>query len=194
MKYLIVYAHPNQQSFNHAIRETIAEELGNNKREFRVRDLYKSGFNPVLGAEDFAEMQKGSVSPDVRAEQDYIRTADIIVFIYPLWWSGLPAILKGYIDRVFTEGFAYRITETGIEGLLKGKRIFLVTTTGASKKDYEESGSFESMGRVIDIGIFQLCGIDLIEHTYFSSVPYIADSDRKQMLDALRVTVREKLL
>jgi NAD(P)H dehydrogenase (quinone) len=194
MKYLIVYTHPNPQSFNHAIKETIADELDKHNRELQIRDLYKIGFNPVLGSGDFAEIQKGSVSPDIREEQGSISASDVIIFVYPLWWSGMPAMLKGYIDRVFNDGFAFRIAEAGIEGLLKGKKVFLVTTTGASRIDYEASGFFKSMGQVIDTGIFQFCGFELIEHMYFSSVPYVTDIERKEMLEKLRAVVRDKLL
>jgi len=118
----------------------------------------------------------------------------MLIFIYPLWWSGLPAMLKGYIERVFTEGFAYRMAESGIEGLLNKKKVFLVTTSGASKEDYEESGFFNSMSQVIDTGIFQFCGLELIGHTYLCSVPYATAAERKQMLLDLRTTIREKLL
>jgi len=194
MKYLIVYTHPNPWSFNHAIKDAVAEELKKNNKEFQIRDLYKTGFNPVLKAEDFAEIKRGSVSQDVKTEQDYIRSADVIIFVYPLWWSGMPAMLKGYIDKVFSEGFAYKISEKGIEGLLSGKKVFLVTTTGASREDYEDSGVFKSMGQLIDFGIFGFCGMEVIEHLYFSSVPYVTDDDRKRMLEELKEKVRGKLL
>jgi NAD(P)H dehydrogenase (quinone) len=194
MRYLIIYTHPNPQSFNHAILEAITDELAKNDRELQVRDLYKNGFNPVLGPEDLSGMQKGSVSQDVRTEQEYIKAADVIIFIYPLWWSGFPAMLKGYIDRVFTEGFAYRMTESGIEGLLTEKKVLAVTTSGASRDDYEESGFFRSMSQVIDTGIFKFCGVDLLEHIFLFSVPYVTTAQRIGMLEDLRKTVREKLL
>jgi len=119
MKYLIVYAHPDSKSFNHAILETISEELKKKKKEFKVRDLYKIGFNPVLSTKDLSEIQKGAVPQDIKREQNYISKADTIIFVFPIWWSSMPAILKGYIDRVFSLKFAYDITEDGVMGLLK---------------------------------------------------------------------------
>lgn len=124
MKYLIIYAHPNPKSFNHAILETISEELKKKKKEFKVRDLYKIGFNPALSTKDLSAIQNGAVPKDIEKEQEYIRKADTIVFIFPIWWSSMPAILKGYIDRVFSLKFAYDITEDGVFGLLKGKKVF----------------------------------------------------------------------
>ena len=106
----------------------------------------------------------------------------------------MPAMLKGYIDRVFSEGFAYRISDAGIAGLLSGKKVFLFTTMGASLADYEESGFFKSMGQITDTGIFAFCGCEVIGHKYFPSVPYVTDSDRKRMLNEVRDLVKTRLL
>lgn len=194
MKYLIVYAHPNPKSFNHAIKEAVVEELSIAGKETSVRDLYALDFNPVLKGEDFIALQKGTVLDDVKEEQEYISSSDIIVFVSPLWWTGLPAILKGYIDRVFSIGFAYAITETGISRLLKDKKALVITTTGTPYDMYEASGMFNSIGQTIDGGIFNFCGVEVIEHKYFTAIPYVTDSDRAKMLEDVRVLVREKLL
>lgn len=194
MKYLVVYAHPNPKSFNHAIKEAVVEELSIAGKETSVRDLYALDFNPVLKGEDFIALKKGTVLNDVKEEQKYISSSDIIVFVSPLWWTGLPAILKGYIDRVFSIGFAYAITETGISGLLKDKKAVMITTTGTPYDIYEASGMFNSIKQTIDGGIFNFCGVEVIEHKYFTAIPYVTGSDRAKMLEDVRVLVREKLL
>lgn len=194
MKYLVVYAHPNPKSFNHAIKEAVVEELSIAGKETSVRDLYALDFNPVLKGEDFIALQKGTVLDDVKEEQKYISSSDIIVFVSPLWWTGLPAILKGYIDRVFSIGFAYAITETGVSGLLKDKKAVMITTTGTPYDIYEASGMFNSIRQTIDGGIFNFCGVEVIEHKYFTAIPYVTGSDRAKMLEDVRVLVREKLL
>ncbi|HXX54273.1 MAG TPA: NAD(P)H-dependent oxidoreductase [Thermodesulfovibrionales bacterium] len=194
MSYLIIYAHPNSGSFNRVIMETITEELRHNGKGVKIRDLYQMEFNPILKPGDFAHMQKGSVAQDVKEEQELIQSAEVMVFVYPLWWAGMPAMLKGYIDRVFTEGFAYKITDNGIAGTLSGKKVFLFTTMGASIADYEESGFFKSMGQITDTGIFSFCGCEVLGHKYFPSVPYVSDSDRKNMLAEVRETVKSRLL
>ena len=194
MKYLIVYAHPKPKSFNHAILETISEELKKKKKEFKVRDLYKIGFNPLLSTKDLSEIQNGAVPQDIKREQNYISKADTIIFVFPIWWSAMPAMLKGYIDRVFSFGFAYDETEDGITGLLKGKKVMIVNTTGASKEDYERMGGFKMMNMSMDMAIFQFIGMEVIGHKYFSSVPYVSQQDRKKMLKELKLLVKEKLL
>lgn len=124
MKHVIVYAHPNTESFNHAILETVKKELEEKGHEVRVRDLYELNFNPVLGASDFISFSQGNTPADIKEEQEHISWADSITFIYPVWWAGLPAILKGYVDRVFSHGFAYAYGENGIEKLLSGKKDY----------------------------------------------------------------------
>jgi len=193
LKYLILYAHPNPKSFNHAICETVHAELNRSGATVSVRDLYSMNFNPVLSADDLAGMMQGQLQPEVKAEQEHISSADVIIVIYPLWWAGMPAILKGYIDRIFTEGFAYRIAGTDLEGLLKNKRVLLITTTGAPKEMYEASGMFKSMAQTTGEGIFQFTGMELIEHKYFCAIPYVTDEDRKKMLEELSEFVRQKL-
>jgi NAD(P)H dehydrogenase (quinone) len=194
MKYLIVYAHPNPKSFNHAILETISEELQKKKREFTVRDLHKIGFDPVLSAKDLSAIQDGVVPKDIKREQNYISKADILIFIFPIWWSAMPAMLKGYIDRVFSLKFAYDITETAVVGLLKGKKVFLVSTMGGSKEDYQKMGGFKMMNMAMDMAIFQFSGMKVMGHKYFSSVPYVSQQERKKMLKELKLLVKEKLL
>jgi NAD(P)H dehydrogenase (quinone) len=105
----------------------------------------------------------------------------------------MPAMLKGYIDRVFSLKFAYDITETEVVGLLKGKKVFLVSTTGASKEDYEKMGAFKMMNMAMDMAIFQFSGMKVIGHKYFSSVPYVSQQERKKMLKELKLLVKEKL-
>jgi NAD(P)H dehydrogenase (quinone) len=194
MKYLIIYTHPNPKSFNHAILETISGELKKKNKDFKVRDLYKIGFSPALSTKDLLAIENGTVPQDIREEQNYISKADTIIFVFPIWWSAMPAMLKGYIDRVFSLKFAYDITEDEVTGLLQGKKVFIVTTTGASKEDYEKMGAFKMMNMSIDMAIFQFSGMKVIGHKYFSSVPSVSQQERKKMLKELKLLVKEKLL
>ncbi|MFH1018492.1 MAG: NAD(P)H-dependent oxidoreductase, partial [Pseudomonadota bacterium] len=108
MNHLIIYSHPNPKSFNHAILEEFSGALRDAGHEVRVRDLYAIGFKPVLQGSDLEQAGKRPPAEDICAEQAHISWADVITFIFPLWWAGMPAIAKGYLDRVFSEGFAYR--------------------------------------------------------------------------------------
>jgi NAD(P)H dehydrogenase (quinone) len=183
MKKLIVYCHPNPKSFNNAVLTQIEENYKNEGDEVRVRDLYAMGFDPVLKGEDFMVFQKGDIPADIKEEQEHITWTDDITFIYPVWWFHMPAILKGYIDRVFSMGFAYKPVDGGIEGLLIGKTVNIINTTGGPEAAYTTGGFRGSIKQMIDVGIFSLCGMTVKDHKLFHAVPYVSDEDRKGMLE-----------
>ena len=185
MQYLIVYAHPNPKSFNHTIREIIEDKLRNGGLKFDVRDLYEINFNPALSGSDFVSFKQGQAPEDIKREQGYVKNADILIFIYPVWWFGMPAILKGYIDRVFSYGFAYKADEGGLHGLLSGKKAIIFNTTGGSEEDYEQGGYKGALRKTTEIGTFELCGLKVILHKYFHAVPTITDEARTKMLQDL---------
>jgi len=185
MNHLVVYAHPNPNSFNHAILETVVATLQEKGHEVFVRDLYSIGLDPVLTFDG-----KGEVSSEVKAEQDYIRKADVITFIYPIWWTGMPAILKGYVDRVYTYGFAYQYNgEGGLDKLLTGKKGLIINTHGTPKDIYDSIGMTEALKKTSTTGVFEFCGIESVGHLTFGSVPQVDDSTRKGMLEEIKNTV-----
>jgi len=180
-----VYCHPNPKSFNHAILDTFAGEL-QKKNEVRLRDLYALDFDSVLKGSDFVALQKGTAPADIQIEQDHIRWADVITFVFPIWWTGLPARLKGYIDRVFSHGFAYSIGSQGVQPLLSSKKAVIFNTTGSPKELYESSGMVKSLNQMMEDGILRFCGIQVLRHVYFNAVPFVSDADRKAMLEEVR--------
>lgn len=102
MKVLTIFAHPNPKSFNRAVLDTVTGELRKKNAEVRVKDLYAMNFNPILSGSDFEQLLAGKVPDDIAAEQADVTWADVLIFIYPIWWIGQPAILKGWLDRVMT--------------------------------------------------------------------------------------------
>ncbi len=182
MNYLVVYAHPNPKSFCHAIKEEVVACIKKKGENCEVRDLYQMGFNPVLGSSDFVQFLQKKTPEDIQKEQDLIRQADILVFVYPVWWFSMPAILKGYIDRVFFRGFAYDYKGPMIQGLLKGKKTILLSTTGGPRFAYYFLGYLLAMKTTIDAGILNFCGIKVALHKYFYAVPTVGDAARKKML------------
>ncbi|WP_417888227.1 NAD(P)H-dependent oxidoreductase [Zunongwangia sp.] len=167
MKHLIIYAHPNAQSLNGHLKQVVVEHLNKNGHQVKVRDLYKQNFNPVLSLEDMEGQRKGQVYEDVKIEQDYIDWADVITFIYPIWWTGLPAIMKGYIDRVFSYGFAYRYDQGVQKGLLVGKQTVIINTHGKSHTEYCDLGIDKALRLTSDKGIYIYCGLDVKQHFFF---------------------------
>ena len=186
MKYLIIYVHPNQASFNHAILKIVHAKLANKGHEIHVRDLYAQKFDPLLKADDFEQFMQGKVPEDIKKEQDEIAWADTLVLIFPIWWFQMPAILKGYIDRVFSKGFAYDITETGLTGLLQSKKCIIINTTGGPEDSYKQMGFGQSINTIIEDGNFKFCGFNVVLHKYLYGVPYISKEERVKMLEDLK--------
>lgn len=189
MKHLIVYAHPNPESLNHAILETSVRTLKQNGHEVVVRDLYALDFQPILKPADIAAMRAGQTPPDIKAEQEFITQADVLCFIYPIWWAGIPAILKGYIDRVFSYGFAYGTGEAGIIKMLTGKKGLIINTHGTPKDIYDQMGMTAGLTITSDTGIFDFVGIEPVGHLFFGGIGYLEESAYQGMLQE----VEEKL-
>lgn len=167
MKNLIIYAHPNSASLNHFFKETVVESLEKSGQEVVVRDLNQINFNPVFSLEDMNGQRMGKVANDVQTEQDFITWADQIIFVYPIWWTGMPAIMKGYIDRVFSYGFAYRYDQGVQKGLLTGKKAIIINSHGKSNSEYEAIGMDKALALTSDTGIFNYCGFEIQKHFYF---------------------------
>jgi Putative NADPH-quinone reductase (modulator of drug activity B) len=191
MNHLIVFAHPNQKSFCKGIVDTIenaSKEKGDN---ICVRDLYEIGFDPILKPSDFVALQSGNIPEDIKTEQEHVKWADIITFVYPVWWVGLPAMLKGYVDRVFSYGFAYESVNGAPRGLLTGKKALVFCTTGTPNEVYEQNGMHNSMKQTTGAGIFGFTGIEEIKHTFFGAVPYLSEDSLKEYLKEVEKIVRE---
>lgn len=102
--------------------------------------------------------------------------------------------MKGYIDRVFSSGFAYEYVNGNPIGLLKGKKVLLFSTTGTPSEIYEQSGMHNSMKQTSDVGIFNFSGIDVINHTFFGAVPFVDDETRKSYLNDVERILKENLV
>jgi len=188
MNYLVIYSHFNPESFNHAVLEVLTETLGKS-HHVKVRDLYALSFNPVLTGQDMEALERNAPPHDIQEEQELIRWADALFFVFPIWWSGMPAIMKGYIDRVFSFGFAYTADEGGTRGLLPGKKVYLINTTGADEESNNRGGIFQSVQNLIDVGIFQFCGMEVAGHQYFTAVTYVSAEERTVMLSKFRSAI-----
>lgn len=183
MNILIVYAHPNPKSFCHAILDTVQQALIAQGHEVHVRDLYALNFNPILSGADFVSFKSGKIPTDISVEQVEIRWAHIIVVINPVWWTSMPAILKGYFDRVFSYGFAFGAgTDGRVKGLLADKKVFIFNTMGNSREMYDQSGMFKSMIQTISQGVFEFSAMHVLGHHFFTSVTSSTPQQRESML------------
>jgi NAD(P)H dehydrogenase (quinone) len=170
--FLIVIAHPNPESFNHAILKTVRERLEKKGHEVRVRDLYLLDFQPLLSLSELKDYdtQQESPSADVEEEQQHILWANQIIFIYPTWWWAPPAILKGYFDRIFTPSFAFDVDEDGIRGRLIDKKVMVIQSTGAEDTYIQSHGMDDAVKKLMSLGIFEFCGLEVICHEFVTGI------------------------
>jgi NAD(P)H dehydrogenase (quinone) len=187
LRHLVVAAHPSRKSFNHAVVEAYSAALTARGHRVECRDLYALNFNPALSARDLAAVSRGKASRDVRAEQAAIRRADVFTLISPLWWSGFPAMLKGYLDRVFCAGFAYVIKGDEYLPGLSGKKGVIITTSGATTEELTSDGTLRALRTIYDRGLMEFCGIEMVRHLYLSGIgPSMSGADGEQRLETVR--------
>ena len=185
MKHLIIYSHLNPKSFTKAIVDTVEKKAVEKGDEVKIIDLYGDKFNPVLEFPDIEHAFMGKEAPgDVKNYQEMVKWADHLTIVYPLWWGQMPAMLKGFIDRVFSHGFAYAYTEKGAEALLKGKTAHVYICTGNPSEVYEQNGMHNAITKINADGVLGYCGIDT-EITFFGNVAMATDEQRKEYLNSI---------
>ncbi|RWM09849.1 NAD(P)H-dependent oxidoreductase [Mesorhizobium sp.] len=209
MRIFIVHAHPEPKSFNGALTRTAQEALSTSGHEVVVSDLYAMGFNPVSNRRNFtttldvnfyrqqAEEANAAVhdgfAPDIQAEMDKLFWCDVLILQFPLWWFGLPAILKGWVDRVFASGG--RIYGGGKwydRGVFAGKRAMCSVTIGGPPPIYSSRGLNGPTAEIlfpINHGMLYFVGFTVIEPFLVHAPARIGDDERQMYLDRYRERV-----
>ena len=168
-KNLIICCSPISDSCSNNIKNRLSEILTGRNEAVEIRDLYAIGFNPVITEDDIFSASQGKFMEDVKKEQEYIKNADNIILIFPIYSSSMPALMKGYIDRVFSQNFAYSYNSDGsINKLMTGKTISTFSPMGASLEYYEKSGIKSAMDSVFS-GTFLFRGFEVRGIHYFGS-------------------------
>ncbi|MDL5366540.1 NAD(P)H-dependent oxidoreductase [Xanthomonas sp. NCPPB 2654] len=189
MNVLLVYAHPEPRSLNGALKDFAVQRLQAAGHHVQVSDLYAMRWKPTLDAQDSLDgadgdrfdpslaskraFADGRQSADIATEQDKLRWADAVLLQFPLWWFSLPAILKGWVDRVYAYGFAYGVGEHSDarwgdrygEGTLAGKRAMLIVSTGGWESHYAPrgiNGPIDELLFPIQHGILHYPGFDVL--------------------------------
>ncbi|MGX1167824.1 NAD(P)H dehydrogenase (quinone) [Bradyrhizobium sp. USDA 372] len=189
MKVLIVFAHPEARSLNGSLRDVAIRELEAQGHDVRVSDLYAEGWKSEVGRGDFPSLpidgrlgvaaaskqafEAGTLTADVKGEIEKLLWADALILQFPLWWFSMPAILKGWVDRVFAYGFAYGVGEHSDrrwgdrygEGTLAGKRAMLIVTAGGWQDHYSArgiNGPIDDLLFPINHGILYYPGYDVL--------------------------------
>ncbi|WP_336333143.1 NAD(P)H-dependent oxidoreductase [Pseudomonas putida] len=166
MHALIVVAHHNQKSLTHSIASTIAENISTDSQQHtcEIADLALEGFDPRFTMADQAVYHRQAAAPaEIIAEQDRIDRSDALVLVFPVYWWSMPALLKGWIDRVFSNGWAY---DFGVENpevqKLKHINVHLVGIGASGAALYARHGYDQAMKTQIEHGIFSYCGAKVI--------------------------------
>lgn len=185
MRYFIVYAHPEPRSLNGSLKEGAVAALRTAGHEVQISDLYAMGFKAVADADDFPARNpaerlvyhrasgeayaSGRQRPDIAQEQEKLLWADVVVLQFPFWWFGVPAILKGWMDRVFAHGFAIGVPKEGTrqwrrygEGRLAGRRAMLAVTTGGREGQFSPrgiNGPIDDLLFPLNHGLFHYTGL-----------------------------------
>ena len=204
MNVLILFAHPEPQSFNGALKDVALDTLSKAGHDVVVSDLYGMGFYPATGEEVFAggradpdvlsiaaeqthAVENETLSPDIVAEQEKVLAANLMIFQFPMWWFGMPSILKGWVDRVFARGFAYLPGRKYDTGMLAGRQAMLSVTTGTSRDTYMPDGIDGDINDIlwpIHNGILRYTGFDVLPPFVAYMPGRIGAAERSAQLDA----------
>ncbi|UHC19344.1 NAD(P)H-dependent oxidoreductase [Methylobacterium currus] len=216
MKILVISAHPEPASLIHALRDVAVTTLHADGHEVRVTDLYAAGWKSAVDRADFPGLPDdarlhvpaasaeafaaGTLTPDVVAQQADLLWADALILAFPLWWFSMPAILKGWIDRVYAFGFAYGVGEHSEtrwgdrygEGTLAGRRAMLVVTAGGWASHYGPrgiNGPIDDLLFPIHHGVLFYPGLDVLP----PFVAYRADRMDDAIFAATAEALRERM-
>ncbi|KAM6430591.1 NAD(P)H dehydrogenase [quinone] 1 isoform 1-T1 [Liasis olivaceus] len=212
---LVVLAHPELASFNHAMKEAAVKALERGGWSVAVSDLYAQRFDPVLSRADFAgdaddprnlnyskeaglAWKEGRLSSDILREVEKLEAADLVIFQFPLQWFGLPAILKGWFDRILIEGFAYSYSAMYNQGPFQKKKAVLSFTTGGMGSMYTPagiSGDINVLLWPIQNGTLRFCGFQVLAPQIAFGIAHTPEEERSQVLEDWRrrlVTIWEE--
>jgi NAD(P)H dehydrogenase (quinone) len=164
--------------------------LGHSQRTY---DLHRMGFDPIFVAPELVPVAAARpVGVDIAQAQDDIRLADALTIIYPLWWLSMPAMMKGYVDRIFARGFADQSHNGVVRGLLDGKKAVLITISEAPLPLLVRSGNWDAVQVLQDTHILRSTGFDLLEHLHFDETePHLSNADGEIHMARARFCARE---
>jgi NAD(P)H dehydrogenase (quinone) len=207
MNILYIFAHPEPKSFNSSMKEMAIRHLKEKGNEVKLSDLHVMDFKPVLDQNDFLQRKKndsfnafleqmnaskeGTFSEDIMNEMEKVKWADFLIFHFPIYFSGMPAIMKGWIDRTFAAGFAFNPVKQNVyeEGLLKGRKAMMVITTGAEEEWYSKGGKhgdIRELLRYITHCTFEYVGLEVMDTHLTFGAGKMSEQRGKEELDRYR--------
>jgi NAD(P)H dehydrogenase (quinone) len=210
MHALFVYAHPEPTSFTGALKDAGVAALRQAGHTVEISDLYREKFNPVAGRYDFETVANAGrfhyqteqahareargFAPDLVREQERFLKADLVVWLYPIWWGGMPAILKGWFDRVLAFGFAYAEGRRFDSGFFPGKRGLLCLSTGGTRQRFSADGVFGDIHAVLWPAqrlMIEYLGMEALEPFVAYAAPRVDAEAREAYLQQWQARLRE---
>jgi len=159
---LIVTAHPVENSLSHTLAARIAARLREQGTQVEIADLHAEAFTPAMQRADLA-LYHGDASAlpaDILREQQRVERADMLVFVFPVYWWSVPGLLKGWFDRVLTLNWAYKVAEDGrIVGNLRDVPVRLIATGGSDLTGFDKHGYSTAIRTQLVEGVFGFCGL-----------------------------------
>jgi len=190
MVHAVIAAHPVQHSFTMAVANAYREAVGAKGQQAILRDLYRMNFAPTLDADELPKAGGFTPGPDVVQERAMLARINVFAFVYPFWLNTQPAMMKGYIERVFGLGFAYGVTGAGNVPLLRSRKMISFTSSGAPTDWVVSTGSFEAARKLFDEYFAAVCGLEVVDHVHFGGlVPGIRPDVVSRHLDHVRDVV-----
>lgn len=191
MKHAVIVAHPNPKSLTCSLGAAYAQSVMALGHEVLVRDLYLMGFDPCLKAAEIPTAPGFRFAADVVSERRQLADVDVFAFVYPFWFNAPPAILKGYVDRVFSMGFGYEPGMGGTESLLDGKKLISFSTSGAPDHWVRETGALQTLMTAFDRHVAAMCGLQLVDHVHAGGiVSDLTPEAAEDVLEGARRAVR----
>jgi NAD(P)H dehydrogenase (quinone) len=192
MKHAVVFAHPNSKGFTATMAGAYAEAARGHGHQVIVRDLYAMGFDPCLKLEEIPGTHPPRAGADVVAEREVLKDVDVFVFVYPFWFNAQPAILKGYVDRVFCMGFGYTTGPEGMEPLLEGRKLLSFTSSGAPLAWVRDTGAWRAVRKLFDEHLSEVCGLTVVDHVHFGEItPGIREDAVRDCAQEVRLAFAE---
>ena len=186
MKHAVIVAHPDAHSLTRSIAAGYEASVGALGQRVMVRDLYGMGFDPCLKAHEIPRSADVRFAADVVAERKLLADVDVFALVYPLWFNAAPAILKGYIDRVFSMGFGFEPGRGGTEPLLEGKKLISFSLSGAPDHWVRDTGAMQALVTLFDRHLCAISGLQLVDHVHAGG---IVDNMTQEAVDDVLASV-----
>ena len=184
MKILVVYTHPVPDSYNRSVLNSVKSGLEAAGHEYQVADLYQENFQPAMTAEDFNQFDNKPMPEEILKEQARVEWSDGIVFVFPVWWWSMPGMLKGWIDRVMSHGWAWVDPSDPDSGYLKSRKLLVLATAGGSKNVFSKRKYDEAFYTQLTVGTWDYCGFkDVTTEILHGIAPGASDSHLQEQID-----------